>query len=196
MLKRIPVEENVRTPDYILNVANIQIVIEVKEWGTSTEKQSSEKLIPEINGKLINRELGKWVRKHIEKAGGQIRARTKGKHPGMLVLFDQGGLMGDNSPTDITTAMLGKPTFGLSRDPSKSPYPIGIRHGAGRKMTPSDNTSISAVAALWMKCPSDIQLHVYHNPYAGVPIQPSILSRYCIPQKVYDCNQGWFDYES
>ena len=197
-LERIPEKGNAKTPDYVLNVANMKIVIEIKESGTGPEKQASEKPVPEIGGTLTNRKLGKWVRKKIEKAGRQIRAYTKGKQPSMLVLFNGGQLMGDISPTDITAAMLGQPTvlFAIPTDPSKSPYPIGMRHGAGRKMTQSDNTSISAVAALWMKAPSDVQLHVYHNPYTGVPIQPSILSQYGIPQKVYDCNQGWFDYES
>ena len=109
-LERIE-KQNVRTPDYVMNVANTKVVIEVKESGTGPEKRESEKYIPEITGTLTSRKLGKWVQKKSEKAGGQISSHTRGEHPGMLVLFDGGQLMGDVSPTDITIAMRGMPTY-------------------------------------------------------------------------------------
>ena len=108
-VKGLPLEriekQNTRTPDYVMNVANTKVVIEVKESGTGPEKRESEKCIPEINGTLTCRKLGRWAQKKSEKAGGQIRSHTSGKHPGMLVLFNGGQLMGDVSPTDITVAM-------------------------------------------------------------------------------------------
>ena len=62
-------------------------------------------------------------------------------------------------------------------------------------MTENANTSISAVAALWMPKPSEIRLDVYHNAFASVPIDPSVLAPYVSEQKIYDPDRGWFDYE-
>ncbi len=169
--ERIP-EAETKTPDYRLKVANVEIVVEVKECGC----------IPEP-GKDGADEPGKQVRQKITDAGKQIRAYAKSKYPAMLVLYDfEGRLLYRD---DIKVAMYGaytvRRTVPRQYDPSISGRAERM-HGGGRKMTKDTNTSISAVAALWMNSPTDIQLHVCHNEHAAVPIEPSILKQYGIPQ--------------
>ena len=55
-------------------------------------------------------------------------------------------------------------------------------YGPKRKMTPTDNTSISAIGALVMNSHEDIVLLVYHNKYARVRLPPAVLAPYGIRQ--------------
>ena len=63
-----------------------------------------------------------------------------------------------------------------------SPYATGIGHGPKRKMTADCNTSISAIGALIMTGPDDFNLHVYHNCFAHVPLDPALLKRHGVAQ--------------
>ena len=177
-------EKKLQTPDYVLEVANLRIVVEVKESNPDYEETEWE--------------VGAKVRDQIKDGGKQIRARTGKKQPGMLVLYDQGQFSGHASPEDIQAAMYGplKMHFALPSDSSKPPYVTGVSRGGGRKMTEDTNTSISAVAALWTPTPSEIRLDVYHNVFAAVPIHLGILAPYASEQKIYDPDHGCFvDYE-
>ena len=63
-----------------------------------------------------------------------------------------------------------------------SPRFAGIGYGPKRKMTPTDNTSISAIGALVMNSHDDIRLLVYHNRFARVPLPPALLVQSGIKQ--------------
>ena len=68
------------------------------------------------------------------------------------------------------------------------PYATGTGHGPKRKMTETDNTSISAIAALVMTGPSSHILYVYRNRFAKVPLNPRLLQAYGIEH--YDLGVG------
>ena len=51
------------------------------------------------------------------------------------------------------------------------PYSTGMSYGLKRKMTPEDNTSISAIGALFKTRPEAVSLNVYHNRYARYAAQ-------------------------
>ena len=55
-------------------------------------------------------------------------------------------------------------------------------------MTETDNTSISAIAALVMTGPSSHVLYVYRNRFARVPLNPRLLQVYGV--KHYDLGVG------
>ena len=192
--ERIPEEKKARTPDYLLKVGTIEIVVEVKEYGLNREEEESYRCLKETGFAMTEGgEVGKKVRKKIGKSGGQIRARTEGKRPGMLVLLDPTG-MGNFMPEDIKAAMHGaftvRVTIPRRYDPSR-PRSARLTHGGGRRMTESDNTSISAVALLWVNGPADVHLYVYHNVHAVVPIEPGILAPYASGQQTYVRDDGW-----
>ena len=63
-----------------------------------------------------------------------------------------------------------------------SPYATGVGHGPRRKMTSEHNTSISAIGALFMTGRDETYLHVYHNRFAHVPLEPALLGKHGVAQ--------------
>jgi hypothetical protein len=63
-----------------------------------------------------------------------------------------------------------------------------MSHGPKRKVTPSSNTSISAVSVLAVPRPGMTKWTVYRNPWAAVPLHPHLLARYGVEQ--FDIKMG------
>ena len=182
-LSRIP-EEDAKTPDYMLNVSGKQIVVEVKESQLNADEQKGEEHLKKTgcSGEIDN-PPGQRVRNKTDKAGKQIRARTNGTHSGMLVLFDTETRVHIH-PYHILTAMFGTEQINLAvpSDPSQPSYSTGTSHGSGQKTIKNDNTSLSAIATLCTSNSSSILIGIYHNPFAAVPIEPSVFAPFSVKQ--------------
>jgi hypothetical protein len=168
------------TPDYTITVNGQSIVAEVKEVLPTAEEVESERLVKERGyGIAITTTPGARVRKKIGDCSPQIKARTQGKHPGMLVLWERGRCAGRHTePYHIRVAMEGFEQV-LVNVPhissGASPSYAGMQHGGSRKMTETANTSISAVALLCCPGPDKMLLQVFHNRHAAVPLPPEWL---------------------
>lgn len=182
--RRVP-ESNSQTPDYELILDSTTVIVEVKEITANAEERESNRLLEDRSyGNVICGTPGDRVRKKITDCSAQIKARTAGKHPSMLVVFDSGRVAGHVDPYNIRVAMYGLeqiyiavPLIGAG-----SPYATGIGHGPKRKMTADCNTSVSAIGALFMTEPDSFKLHVYHNCFAHVPLDPALLKRHGVAQ--------------
>ena len=183
-LKRIP-EGCGKSPDYELAVDGQTVITEVKEITRNKQEQESDRVMQERGyGNVLSTTPGDRVRKKISEALPQIKARSKGIYPGLLVLFDRGFVAGHLDPYCLRVAMYGLEQIHIAVpiDPSISPYSTGMSFGPKRKMTQEHNTSISAIGVLFATGPDELLLHVYHNRYAAVPLLPELLARYEIPQ--------------
>ena len=181
--KRIE-ESDVCTPDYDIYVPRRKVVVEVKEIALNEDEKTAQRMYAERGFSSGRITPGHRVRKKISEASPQIKSRTRSRYPGLLVLFDRGFMVGHLDPYHIRVAMYGFETvqFAVPRDPRIDPHIIGARYGAKRKMTPEHNTSISAIGVLHTPNRSSIELAVYHNMYAGIPLAPEALGKYGIPQ--------------
>ena len=179
-------EEQGKTPDYELAVDGRTIIAEVKEITKNKEERESDRLLKERGyGTVLGGKPGARVRKKIMDSSPQIKARTVGRHPGLLVLYDNGQIAGYLDRYHIMTAMHGLEVVSVAvpQDPSIRAYRTGTRFGPNKKMTSDANTSISAIGTLVVTAPDRIlELHVYHNPFAAVPIEPLLLARRGIRQ--------------
>jgi hypothetical protein len=169
------------TPDYYLMIDGQKIVVEVKE----IDNKAEIRLVYKSNG-LINFpgwKPGERVRNKIKYSSKQIKARTEGIYPSLLVLF-YSGIAPYLDPYEIRIAMYGleQVHVNLPSNPSISPYITGISYGPNRKMTEEHNTSISAIGILFAPGPNEFKLCVYHNKFAAVPLDPRLLAKYDIPQ--------------
>lgn len=183
-LARVP-EGKHKTPDYLLTVSGVIIVTEVKETERNKEEQESDRVLAATGvGLVTGGTPGARVRSMIADASPQIKARAAGACPSLLVLFDRGTVAGHLGPYHIRVAMYGLEQLHIAvpHQPSERPYAVGWGYGPKRKMTPSSNTSISALGVLFMSGPDSIHLHVYHNDHAAVPLDPGLLAPYGIPQ--------------
>ena len=180
-------EGETKTPDYRLEIDGSIMIAEVKEIDRNPDEQESDRELEATGvGNVLGGTPGHRVRKKIAGAAKQIKARTQGRYPGILVLTTAGGTVSDWSrafhhlePYAIKTAMYGLQVVQVAvpSDSSMRPYSIGSKFGPKKKMTPEANTSISAVAVLEPTAGSALRLVVYRNLYATVPIEPATVSR-------------------
>ena len=192
-------EGSAKTPDYELVIEDQKIIAEVKEINKNKEERESDRLLEERGyGNVLRGTPGARVRKKITAASAQIKARTADRHPGILVLFDNGQIAGHLDQHHIMTAMYGLVVVDMAvpRDSSVSPYSIGTRLGPNKKMTEDTNTSISAIGTLTVQRPERrIELQIYHNRHAAVSVKPELLTRRGIAQ--YHLENGkWVEQDS
>jgi len=149
-------ESKVRTPDYDIFVPRRKIIVEVKEFTVNKGKQHTKQERLKTDFSFGSVTHGDRVRKKILDAGPQMRRRTKNRFPGLLVLFDRGYGFNHLDSNSIRVAMYGLDTVQLAipRDHRRNPYVVRWKSGPKRKMTPKDNTSISAIGALY--CPEHV----------------------------------------
>ena len=173
-----------QTPDYEIFLPRRKVVVEVKEITPNPEERKAEEEIRRKGFSVGSTTPGDRVRKKISEASPQIRARTKRRFPGLLVLFQRGVIPHHIDPYQIRVAMYGFETIVLAvpNDLSKRPYAVGAKFGPKRKMTETHNTSIGAIATLSTRSNDVIELAVYHNRHAAIPLNPKLFARYSVPQ--------------
>ena len=182
-------EEDGRTPDYELTMDGQRLVVEVKEISLNKEERESARLVSERGyGIVLSPTPGNRVRKKIGDSSAQIKARTCGVYPSMLVLCElKGGcgqVGGHLDSYNIRVAMYGLEQVHVvvPSDRDQTAYAAGMSYGPKRKMTEEDNTSISAIGVLSTPKASEIVLHVYHNKHATVPLDSRLLASRGIAQ--------------
>jgi hypothetical protein len=171
-------QEGVRTPDYLIKVRAAEIFAEIKHLDPSDE----EKKIRELEEKGIAGRVttpGKRVGREIADSMRQLRTRAKGRSPAICVIYNNvefGPRLID--PYDVMIGMYGQEVVELQVPPTGSGRPAaitGYRFGGKRKVTPGQNTTLSAVAALNDLTPQ-LTLWVYHNVHAAIPLEPALLA--------------------
>ena len=171
-------EGSSQTPDYQISIGHQKIIVEVKDIGC------------EHTGGTV----GAIARRKIHDANKQLKTRTNGRYPGISVLHDpftQWGLSsGPLGPDHIRAAMYGWLTLDITvpRDRSEPSRVVRERAGKGRTTTWKENTTTSAVCVLQL----DSQLLVYHNCFADIPIDPSVMAFDGVHQfKISDDRLKW-----
>lgn len=175
-VNRVP-ESDGRTPDYEIDFVGTRVVVEVKEIGESPEDREANERLARGEAVVRNITPGEKVRRKIAAQSGQIRARANGCAPGLLVLFEDGLTIRHLDPYQIRVAMEGFDTVVLAvpQDPREEVRAVGTKAGKRKKMTPKDNTSISAIGVLGLDEHGKPNMTVYHNRHAEVSLRPELL---------------------
>jgi hypothetical protein len=191
---KVPREVNQKTPDYELIIGTLKVIVEVKQIERNKDEKNSDRLL-ELRGygSATGGIPGERVRLKIQSSSRQIKARTQGIHPSLLVLFDGYSFGRHISPYDLRGAMYGLETFILAVPGVGPPYVVAKKLGRRRKMTPTANTSISAIATLHQLDSGETKLSVYHNDYAAIPLSPEVLASYSVAQyRIGESNPSGF----
>jgi len=182
-------EEKGKTPDYELTINGQRIIVEVKEIIRNREERNSDQLLSERGyGSALSYTPGDRARLKIMDSSPQIKARTRGIYPSILVLCDLqrgcGQIAGHLDPYNVRVAMYGLELIHMvvPRDRAASPYATEMSYGPKRQMGEDFNTSISAIGVLFTPRPNEIGLHVYHNKFAAVKLDPRLLAKHRICQ--------------
>jgi hypothetical protein len=168
-----------RTPDYEIRTScGGRVAVEVKQFNpTEEEKRLYQQLQERGYTDSYGSEPGAKARLKIQSGAKQLKAYADGHLPTLLVLysnvpFPRRGV----DPYEIKTAMYGIEKTDITLDGSSGAARVSDRgFGPKRKMTPTSNTSLSAVGTLLDSSESGLMLVVYHNKYASNPLPVSWL---------------------
>src|SRR5438105_2794171 len=101
-------ETDQKTPDYYLKCGAVRIVAEVKETSPNAEERESNRVLEQTGvGLAVGGTPGARVRSMIKRCSPQLKARSEGVHPSLLVVFDEGRICGHVEPYHIRVAMYG-----------------------------------------------------------------------------------------
>lgn len=187
---------SMRTPDYDLFVGSTKIVTEVKEITPDLyESPDPEYQDEHVTVRVRTKTIGDQIRDKINSAAPQVKNRSAGIAPTLIVIYDllDPALRGNSEPLDFLAAMYGPPQAVLAVPrPHGEIYIKETKFGPGRKTTPSSNTSVSALASLWIDHDGQLSLDVYHNIFAKVPLQVRLLAHPLVSQYSVDAAKRSF----
>lgn len=188
-------EPKVKTPDYDVSVGGISLVVEVKEInhsdleGVSLDGQGSVGSGFTKSGRLA-------LRKKIERAAPQVKARSQGLRPTIIVIYDRAmpHLRLKTSRQNFLAAMYGWPIFHFRTRSRKEIAHIRTDFSPEKKLTSTSNTSVSALASLWLRPDGLLALDVFHNAYAKYALDPVLIHGSRVSQFAIRPHQRQFSY--
>src|SRR6266496_1403765 len=189
--ERIATTSAMRTPDYNIWLGSTKVIIEVKQLDLSkADRQTIEAWrqggnLPAAFASNAHRR----VRNIIGSASKQLRRLAKGKHPSIIVLFDNTHGFSYLDLEDILNAMYGDETVTVSwpNAPSVKPMITGHRFGGHRKMTPDHNRSVSGLGLLRIDGTSSQPfLTLFHNIHAEIVLLPEVATQLVVKQYTID----------
>lgn len=161
-----------RTPDYALSLRGTVVIVEVKEitrnyFASTPEAQQ-----------VFTRKARELLRRKITKAAPQLKTGARGAHPSLFVVYDllNPALRLNAKPSDILAAMYGRPIMRFTAVSRDKLVHKDTLFGPERKFTPTNNTSVSALASLWVGSDQLLGLDVFHNVYAQRPLSPKLIN--------------------
>jgi hypothetical protein len=178
-----------RTPDYEIAIDCNEIAVEIKEVDPTEEDLESERLLKKRGyGTVLSRTPGERVRRAISSARGQLKPSSLEGWATLLVLYDSGRGFDYLEPNHIWAAMHGHLQLHLAVPPiSKgSPSVVGASAGPDRAMAPGRNTSFSAIGTLFYVAPDQLEMFIYHNQFARVPLHAALFEHHARHQYFED----------
>lgn len=159
-------ETNSKTPDYELCLDLGTVPVEVKEFEPDKDTiKNLDRLYSTGFGELITKRVGKDVGAKMKKAHQQLKARSRGILPTMLVLNDDLMITAAAVPENIKAVFLG-PDKVIATITKNEKTTFRERSGSGRNVF----TSISAIGVLNER--DTMIMIVYHNPCTKIPLPP------------------------
>jgi hypothetical protein len=171
-------EGKTKTPDYEVSVSSLCVLVEVKQLDENDEDRK-------INEALLNDDEtpgvecpSNRVRQQIADAYVQLKAYNRTDLATGIVLFNNAGPLTYIDPWTVTKAMFGNYGYrlGITARSGGAIVPLGAGFMGGRKVTKNSFRGLSFVAVLKESSKDVLSLEVYHNPFATVRMEPSILS--------------------
>ena len=163
-----PIECDGKKADYDVVVAGNTIVTELKQIDANDDDDATWEEGRRRGSVAAWGNSDHRVRLKIQEARKQLKARSKGTMPTLLVVYDNGTFAGTDY-TDIKTAMFGDEKVVLSIANNEVVEFSAIHAGGNRRFTSDCNTSISAIALMFGAEP---RLSIFHNHFAAIPIDP------------------------
>ena len=184
---RVQTEDGHRNPDYEAYPSGHRTIVEVKELIANEVDAQALQKAGEARVGWAWTDYSKRVGRKIGDAARQLKQRSAGECPTMVVLFDNGTFGGVDS-TDIKNAMYGHEVVSVTIT-SNTSAAVEQRLGGGRKCTPTDNRSLSAAGLMWDTADGP-RLSIFHNVFAGCPLPVDWFGTTPVRQYTIDLDAG------
>lgn len=171
---RIELPQNTRgrRPDYRLYLPGGEVIAEVKQIEPGPWEEEVDRRMKEHGRADLSRAIGVRARSMIRNAAPQLKRYADEQIPCVLFAYD---LTWHTylSDVDIDAAMFGQPIVRFfSAEQRADNEQSAFGHSGKRQMTQDSRRYISAVAVMERRA---LVVHVYHNPFAKVPLFPRYL---------------------
>lgn len=171
---QIPVSTE-KTADYRVSSGSLVLITEVKQLDSNQEdkKQAQVWGNPESPGALAPSDR---VQGLLEEGYPQVKRSSEAKWPTMIVVYNNSGDWNWIDTFTVTIAMFG--SFGIVMGLQADQTIAVTGHGylGQRKVTRDTFRSLSVVGVLKRKGTDAMRLDCYHNPFAYIPVEPTLLS--------------------
>ncbi len=149
---------------------------------TESLKNLKENLLIERGGTI-----GNSIRNKIKKGNKQLREKTQGRKPGLIVLFNN--TMFDHvSPYKLMVAMHGLEEYKIDIETLTL---SDRRLGPKKALTDKDNTSTSAIMILHHYGENTFNAQLFHNKHAACPLHKSLFKDINLKQFIMSSEQAW-----
>ena len=171
----VPTQADQRTPDFVIELAE-PVVCEVKQIEPNTEDLAT------LHGAMAGapRAVGRWMRNRIrpilKKVSAQLQRASKDGKPTLLAIYDTTPFeLYASDDVEVVQAMFGQLSTDVRVYKNGTIQESETYFGGDGTMTPTTNTSVSAVGILRGGPEvSTLSLTIFHNRYARVELKPSL----------------------
>jgi len=163
-----------KTADYRVCLGSVTLVTEVKQLDPSDD----DKKLSEVWGTPQSFTVAPSgrVQSLLEEGYPQIKRSSEGKWPTMIVVYNNSGRWNWIDSFTLTKAMFGEYGFVLRIQPNQRIAMAGQRYFGQRKVTKDTFRSLSVVGVLKQMGADAPVLDCYHNPFAHIPVEPTLLA--------------------
>lgn len=166
-----------RTPDYLLDLGGVKVACEVKQIDPNDE-DSADLAALRSSQQTVARCLRNRLSAKLKNISGQLRRARDDGHPTLLVVLDNTPFSQALDHDDVLEGMFGEFVFEETIDQTGKVLSTRPHFGKNRRVGPGCNESMSALAVLRSSAESGMTLSIYHNPFAAVQLEPSLLEKH------------------
>lgn len=180
---RIP-ETTEKTADYRVSLRSLTLITEVKQLDPSDKDKKLAEVwgTEEYPGSVApsNR-----VQALLEEGYPQIKRSSERRWPTMIVVYNNSGDWNWIDTFTISKAMFGSYGIVLGLQPDQTIAVAGQGYLGQRKVTKDTFRSLSVVGVLKRVRDDTVALECYHNPFANLPVEPSLLAAIAKAQYIH-----------
>ena len=171
---RIP-EDTQKSADYRVSLGSVKLVAEVKQLAPNDEDKNLAPVwgTPNSSGAVAPSDR---VQGLLKKAYPQIKRSCEGMWPTMIVVYNNSGPWNWIDTFTVAKAMFGSFGIVLGLQPDQTIGVSGHGYFGERKVTKDTFRSLSVVGVLKRVKDEVMGLDCYHNPFATVRVEPSLLT--------------------
>lgn len=164
-----------KTPDYLININEYKIIIELTQFNINDKEKDLTKLFLQNKPIAYFPENNKRIRNKIKKKSYQLNQNKE--FPTILMLYDNRTIFSTISANSIKYALYGNDVFHYAYNKDEDEYLfIDNIFGKGKTFTKEHKRYISAIALIEILS-SRTEIILFHNYFAEIPLDINICSK-------------------